>query len=77
VPLETEKDVIINENRSIAEKNLQLEPKLIELRSRINDLSGEGKALCASVQEKLAEISKPLLTLSAQSKFNNLFFRHH
>jgi ESCRT-I complex subunit VPS37 len=58
VPLESEKEVIINENRAIAETNLQLEPKLIELRSRINDLSEEGKLLCGSVQEKLAEISK-------------------
>lgn len=48
----------MNLNRTIAEENLQKEPQLIEIRARINTLSEEGVALCASVQEKLDEISK-------------------
>ncbi|CRL02024.1 CLUMA_CG015172, isoform A [Clunio marinus] len=54
--LENEKDVIINENRTLAESNLEMEPKLIEIRSRINDLTQEGKDLSQSVQSKLEEI---------------------
>ncbi|CAO1407062.1 unnamed protein product [Diamesa tonsa] len=61
--LETEKDVIISENRSLAESNLEKEPQIIECRSRINDLSSSGKELCESVQEKLNEI---------KSKSNNM-----
>lgn len=56
--METEKDVIINENRSLAESNLEKEPQIIECRSRINDLSASGKVLCETVQEKLNEISE-------------------
>jgi len=53
--LENEKDSIINENRTLAESNLEMEPLLIEIRSRINDLTQEGKELSASVQEKLQQ----------------------
>lgn len=56
--LENEKDVIINSNRQMAESNLLKEPKLIELRSQMNDLSAEAKILVVSVQEKQAQISK-------------------
>ena len=56
--LETEKDVIINENRSLAESNLGKEPQIIECRSRINDLSASGKELCETVQDKLNQISE-------------------
>lgn len=55
--LENEKDVIINSNRQMAESNLLKEPKLIELRSQMNDLSAEAKILVVSVQEKQAQIS--------------------
>lgn len=58
VNLESEKEASLNSNRILAEENLAKEPELIELRSRVNDLSEQGKALCASVQEKLAEVSK-------------------
>lgn len=54
--LESEKNVILTKNRSIAEENLTKEPDLIERRGRINDLSTEGKELCLAVQEKLAQI---------------------
>lgn len=59
--LESEKEQVIMENRSLAESNLEVEPKLIELRSRINDLTQEGKELSLNVQEKLQVISESSL----------------
>lgn len=56
--LEQEKDEIINDNRRIAESNLEQEPKLIELRANINELTTEGKELSQKVQEKLSTLSK-------------------
>jgi ESCRT-I complex subunit VPS37 len=58
--------VIISENRNLAESNLEMEPRLIEIRSRINDLTSEGKSLSSSVQEKLQQISE-----SSQEKFRS------
>jgi hypothetical protein len=63
VPLESEKELIINANRTMAEQNLQQEPNLIERRTKINDLSEEGKILCTSVQEKLTDMSKKTINL--------------
>lgn len=57
-PLENEKDVIITENRTLAESNLENEPKLIELRSRINDFAQEFKTLSEEVQNKLTTLSE-------------------
>lgn len=56
--LESEKDVILSENRSLAESNLEKEPKLIELRSKVNELSEQGRALATSVKEKSEELSR-------------------
>lgn len=56
--LENEKDSIINENRSLAEKNLEVEPVLIEARSRIMELTNEGRELAEGVQSKLQIISE-------------------
>lgn len=53
-----EKDVIINENRNLAEANVNKEPEIIERKGRISELSEEGKSLCESVQKKSAELSK-------------------
>lgn len=50
--LESEKDLMLCENRSLAENNLEKEPKVIELRSRVNDLSEEGRTLATSVRQK-------------------------
>ncbi|XP_055611352.1 uncharacterized protein LOC129757964 [Uranotaenia lowii] len=50
--LEAEKDSVLNNNRSRAEGNLEKEPQLIELRSRVNDLSEQGKVLANAVKEK-------------------------
>lgn len=57
-PLENEKDVIITENRTLAESNLENEPKLIELRSSINELAQEFKNLSEEVQAKLTTLSE-------------------
>lgn len=57
-PLENEKDVIITENRTLAESNLDQEPKLIEMRSRINDLAQEFKDLSEQIQLKLSTLSE-------------------
>ncbi|XP_053697583.1 uncharacterized protein LOC128744536 [Sabethes cyaneus] len=54
--LESEKEVVLSENRSLAESNLNKEPKLIELRSRVNDLSEQGRVLAASVKAKACDL---------------------
>lgn len=58
--LESEKDLLLGENRSLAESNLEKEPKVIELRSRVNDLSEQGRALATSVRQKSDDLSKGL-----------------
>lgn len=50
--------MIIRENRTLAESNLEKEPKLIELRSSINELSEEFKNLSEGVQLKLGQLSE-------------------
>lgn len=49
---------MLNSNRTLAEENLKKEPELIERRSRISDLSEQGKELCGNVHEKLEQVSK-------------------
>lgn len=66
-PLENEKDVIITENRTLAESNLQKEPNLIEIRSRINDLSEEFKTLSEAVQMKLTQLKSKTSTSDPES----------
>lgn len=56
--MESEKDAILGENRSLAENNLEKEPKLIELRARVCEMAEEGQNLCKSIQEKLTLLSK-------------------
>lgn len=50
--------MIISENRTLAEENVNREPEIIERKARISELAEQGKALCASVQAKLEEISE-------------------
>lgn len=50
--------MIITENRTLAESNLEKEPKLIEMRSRVNDLAEEFKTLSEEVQMKLSSLSE-------------------
>lgn len=57
-PLNEEKEVIITENRTLAEDNVNKEPEIIERKSRVSELSEQGKTLCENVQEKLSDLSK-------------------
>ncbi|KAG5682335.1 hypothetical protein PVAND_011694 [Polypedilum vanderplanki] len=65
--LENEKDVIITENRTLAESNLEKEPLLIEARSRINDLTEEFRNLSENVQLKLTQIKSKASTTDPES----------
>lgn len=56
--LKAEKDSLFTENRSKAESNIEMEPKIIELKGKIAELNEEGKRCCEAVQEKLAEIKE-------------------
>ncbi|XP_055305601.1 vacuolar protein sorting-associated protein 37B [Sitodiplosis mosellana] len=51
--LDQEKQVIITQNRTIAEENVNKEPEIVERKSRLSELSDQGKSICASIQEKL------------------------
>lgn len=57
--------MLIAKNRNLAEENVNKEPEIIELKSRISELSEEGKTLCTSIQEKLAKLSKLSTYLSS------------
>uniref|UniRef100_A0AAG5CW33 VPS37 C-terminal domain-containing protein n=1 Tax=Anopheles atroparvus TaxID=41427 RepID=A0AAG5CW33_ANOAO len=54
--LESSKDVTIGENRRMAEANLAFEPKMIELRSRVLELTTEGQRIGEVVKEKADEL---------------------
>ncbi|KAJ8870565.1 hypothetical protein PR048_029588 [Dryococelus australis] len=54
--LETEKELLIASNRSLAELNLSREPELGSGKQRIKELSGLGEELCNSVEKKLQEL---------------------
>ncbi|XP_052866632.1 vacuolar protein sorting-associated protein 37B [Anopheles cruzii] len=54
--LESSKELQLVENRRLAEENLRQEPRLIELRSRVQELSVEGRKLATSVNEKMNEL---------------------
>lgn len=56
--LDREKEVILAENRSIAEENVNKEPEIIERKSRISELLEQGKSLCLKVQENLTEMKE-------------------
>lgn len=68
-----EKDVVITENRTLAEDNVNKEPEIIERKSRVSELTEQGKTLCESVQEKLTETSKLNLVLKTM-QFSIYFF---
>lgn len=56
--MEQEKHIIIAQNRNIAEDNVTKEPEIVERKSRMSELSEQGKTICSSIQEKLNRISK-------------------
>ncbi|EDV47851.1 vacuolar protein sorting-associated protein 37B [Drosophila erecta] len=56
--LRTQKVSVFEDNRSRAERNIEREPQIIELRSRLAELSEEGRTRCSSVQEKLSQLKE-------------------
>lgn len=56
--LDQQKQVIIEQNRNFAEENMNKEPELIERKSRISELSEQGKSFCQNIQEQLNELSR-------------------
>ncbi|XP_039491918.1 vacuolar protein sorting-associated protein 37B [Drosophila santomea] len=56
--LRTQKTSVFEDNRSRAERNIEREPQIIELRSRLAELSEEGRSKCSSVHEKLSQLKE-------------------
>ncbi|XP_054016472.1 vacuolar protein sorting-associated protein 37B [Hylaeus anthracinus] len=56
--LETEKEMLMASNRSLAEFNLSKQPELQESKQILKELSEKGNILCTSVKEKLDEIKE-------------------
>ncbi|XP_052846105.1 vacuolar protein sorting-associated protein 37C [Drosophila gunungcola] len=56
--LRNQKTSVFEDNRSRAERNIEREPQIIELRGRLAELSDEGRTRCSSVQEKLSELKE-------------------
>ncbi|EDV94790.1 vacuolar protein sorting-associated protein 37B [Drosophila grimshawi] len=56
--LKTQKVRFFEENRSRAEKNIEKEPQVIELRAKLAELTEEGRTSCAAVQDLLAQIKE-------------------
>ncbi|XP_041971625.1 vacuolar protein sorting-associated protein 37B [Aricia agestis] len=52
---ETEKEMMIASNRSLAEFNLAKEPELAELKAQVQEKSETGELLCTRIQELLNE----------------------
>ncbi|XP_076245810.1 vacuolar protein sorting 37B [Calliopsis andreniformis] len=56
--LETEKEMLMVSNRSLAEFNLSKQPELQDGKQMIKELSETGNRLCISVKEKLDELKE-------------------
>lgn len=56
--LKSQKVRFFEENRSRAEKNIEKEPQIIELRSKLAELTEESKTTCGAVQELLSQIKE-------------------
>ncbi|EDX11684.1 vacuolar protein sorting-associated protein 37B [Drosophila simulans] len=56
--LRTQKTSVFEDNRSRAERNIEREPQIIELRGRLAELSEDGRTRCSSVQEKLSQLKE-------------------
>lgn len=73
--MENDKTKILNENVQAAEESLTKEPKLIEIRSRVNELSDKSKELCTDIQEKLNEMSSSKYETSLRIMLRPKIFR--
>lgn len=56
--LKAQKDSLFTENRSKAERNIEKEPQIIELKGKVAELNAEGKQCCEAVQDKLVQIKE-------------------
>lgn len=56
--LKSQKVRFFEENRNRAEKNIEKEPKIIELRGKLAELTEEGRTSCNAVQELLTQIKE-------------------
>ncbi|XP_043261031.1 vacuolar protein sorting-associated protein 37B [Colletes gigas] len=70
--LETEKEMLMASNRSLAEFNLSKQPELQESKQDLKDLSEKGNALCTSVKEKLEEIKEKSGEMTADTALDLL-----
>lgn len=55
---ETEKEMLMASNKSLAEFNLSKQPELEEGKQTLKQLSEQANQLCTSVKEKLDEMRK-------------------
>ncbi|KAK0159368.1 hypothetical protein PV328_010253 [Microctonus aethiopoides] len=65
--LETEKEMLMASNRSLAEFNLTQQPTLEEGKKTLEELSETGSALCTRIQEKLDIIKEKSGSMSVDS----------
>lgn len=70
--LETEKEMLMASNRSLAEFNLSKQPELEEGKQELKRLSEQTNLLCTNVRDKLDEmrkLSSPMLLIVKCKKF--------
>ncbi|XP_015592839.1 vacuolar protein sorting-associated protein 37B [Cephus cinctus] len=70
--LETEKEMLMASNRSLAEYNLAMQPELEEGKQVLKKLSEKGSQLCSSVQEKLIERKEKLGSMTVDTALDLL-----
>lgn len=70
--LETEKEMFMARNRSLAEFNLSKQPELEKGKQVLRELSEKGHQLCSSVKEKLNEMRDKSGTMTANTALDLL-----
>ncbi|KMQ93146.1 vacuolar protein sorting-associated protein 37b-like protein [Lasius niger] len=70
--LETEKEVLMASNRSLAEFNLSKQPELEEGKQILKELSEQANLLCASVRNKLDEMRDKSGTMTVDTALDLL-----
>ncbi|KAG7197971.1 hypothetical protein KM043_016203 [Ampulex compressa] len=70
--LETEKEMLMASNRSLAEFNLSRQPELEEDKQALRDLSEKGTELCSNVKSKLDEMRDKSGTMTVDTALDLL-----
>ena len=70
--LETEKEVLMASNRSLAEFNLSKQPELQEDKQMLKELTEKGSRLCTAVKEKLDELKEKSGEMTAETALDLL-----